>query len=94
MFDARDDATGAGVMQRAKDRYWSDLFDESGSLRSHAVNILPDFRWRAWLDTLDDNGATGLADASVGMRGSNRTGRATMSPSLFALLNEEQGRSF
>lgn len=74
-----DDPTGASAMQAAKDRYWSDMFDEGGSFRGSSSYVLPDFRWRAWLDSID---GADLADASVG------TKRGMFSPSIYSLLNE------
>ena len=64
-----------------------------GPVGTH-VGPLPDTNWDAWFQSLEDAGVDNMADTSVGMRGGNRRGRATMSPSIYALLNELQGRSF
>ena len=55
---------------------------------------LKDSRWDAWFQALEDAEVDGLADASVGARGRNQRGRASFAPSIYSLLNEEQGRSF
>ncbi len=49
---------------------------------------LSDPQWRRWFDRLKENNVSGLSDASVGVK------KGMQRPSLYSLLNQEQGKSF
>ena len=93
MFDAMDDPLGISLRERARDRRRE---MENTQLAAGGRPMAPGLSgpWDAWFQAMDEAGVDELADTSVGMRGRNRRGEATLPPSLYALLNEEQGRSF